>query len=64
MAGTTSTSIEQLYSDINADLIPYFSDAVLLPNQQIILNSYSIAGQSGDTLRIPLTKHLKTVQWT
>ena len=55
MAGTTSASIEQLYSDINADLLPYFSDAVLLPNQQIILNSYSIAGQSGDTLRIPLT---------
>lgn len=51
---TTSTQIEQLYSDINADLLPYFSDAVLLPNQQIILNSYSIAGQSGDTLRIPL----------
>lgn len=55
MAGTTSSSIEQLYSDINADLIPYFMDAVLLPNQQLILNSYVISGQSGDTLRIPLT---------
>ena len=53
--GTSSTSIEQLYADIVADLIPYFSDAVLLPNQDIILNSYQIAGQSGDTLRIPLT---------
>ena len=42
MAGTTSTSIEQLYADIVADLVPYFMDAVLLPNQQIILNSYSI----------------------
>ena len=55
MAGTTSSSIEQLYSDIVADLVPYYMDAVLLPNQQIILNSYQISGQSGDTLRIPLT---------
>jgi hypothetical protein len=30
-------------------------DAVLLPNQQIITNSYTITGQAGDTLRIPLT---------
>lgn len=55
MAGTTSSSIQQLYSDINADLIPYFMDAVLLPNPQIILNSYVLSGQSGNTLRIPLT---------
>jgi hypothetical protein len=55
MAGTTSSAIEQLYADIVADLVPYYMDAVLLPNQQIILNSYTIAGQSGDTLRIPLT---------
>ena len=55
MAGTTSSSIEQLYSDIVADLVPYYMDAVLLPNQQIILNSYQISGESGDTLRIPLT---------
>jgi hypothetical protein len=60
MAGTTSTSIEQLYADIVADLVPYFMDAVLLPNQQIILNSYSIAGQSGDVLRIPLTNTYTT----
>jgi len=55
MAGTTSTGIEQLYADIVADLIPYYMDSVLLPNQDIILNSYQIAGQSGDTLRIPVT---------
>jgi hypothetical protein len=60
MAGTTSTSIEQLYADIVADLVPYYMDAVLLPNQQIILNSYSIAGQSGDVLRIPLTNTYTT----
>jgi len=55
MAGTSSSSIEQLYADIVADLVPYYMDAVLLPNQQIITNSYTISGQSGDTLRIPLT---------
>lgn len=60
MAGTTSSSIEQLYADIVADLVPYYMDAVLLPNQQIILNSYTIAGQSGDTLRIPLTNTYTT----
>jgi hypothetical protein len=53
--GTTSSSIEQLYADIVADLVPYYMDAVLLPNQQIITNSYTITGQAGDTLRIPLT---------
>lgn len=55
MAGTTSSSVEQLYADIVADLVPYFMDAVLLPNQQIITHSYTIGGQAGDTVRIPLT---------
>jgi len=31
-AGTTSTSVQQLYTDILADLVPYYMDAVLLPN--------------------------------
>lgn len=62
MAGgsTNSSQIEQLYADIVADLVPYYMDAVLLPNQQIIMNSYTIAGQSGDTLRIPLTNSYAT----
>jgi len=62
MAGgtTSSSTIEQLYADIVADLVPYYMDAVLLPNQQIIMNSYTIAGQSGDTLRIPLTNSYTT----
>lgn len=62
MAGTTSSSIEQLYADIVADLVPYYMDAVLLPNQQIILNSYTISGQAGDTLRIPLTNTYSTAK--
>lgn len=55
MAGTTSTTVQQLYADIVADLQPYFDDAVLLPNEQFILNSFSIEGTSGSTVRIPIT---------
>ena len=55
MAGTTSTSVQQLYADIVADLVPYYMDAVLLPNQEIIKNSLSVAGSSGSQVRFPLT---------
>jgi len=52
---TTSTGIAELYSDIVADLIPYYMDAVLLPNQNIITNSLQISGDAGDTVKFPLT---------
>lgn len=55
MAGTTSSSVQQLYADIVADLVPYYMDAVLLPNQQIIRNSLVVAGSSGSQVRFPLT---------
>lgn len=55
MAGTTSTSVQQLYADIVADLVPYYMDAVLLPNQSIIQNSLSVAGSSGSQVRFPIT---------
>jgi len=54
-AGTTSSSVQQLYADIIADLVPYYMDAVLLPNQQIIRNSLQVSGNSGDQVRFPLT---------
>ena len=54
-AGTTSSSVQQLYADILADLVPYYEDAVLLPNQQIIRNSLLVSGSSGDQVRFPLT---------
>lgn len=54
-AGTTSSSVQQLYADILADLVPYYMDAVLLPNQQIIRNSLLVSGSSGDQVRFPLT---------
>ena len=55
MAGTTSSSVQQLYADIVADLVPYYMDAVLLPNQSIIQNSLSVAGSSGSQVRFPIT---------
>jgi len=54
-AGTTSSSVQQLYADIVADLVPYYMDAVLLPNQQIIRNSLVVAGSTGSQVRFPLT---------
>lgn len=54
--GTTSTSVQQLYADIVADLQAYYSDAVLLPNQAFIMNSFDLSGpEAGNTIRIPLT---------
>ena len=52
---TTSSGVQQLYADIVADLVPYYMDAVLLPNQEIIQNSLIVAGSSGDQVRFPLT---------
>jgi hypothetical protein len=52
---TTSTFVQELYTDIVADLQIYFSDAVLLPNSQFVLNSFNIAGSSGNTVRVPIT---------
>ena len=44
MAGTTSTSVQDLYADVVADLQAYYDDAVLLPNQAFILNSFDKRG--------------------
>ena len=52
---TTSSGVQQLYADIIADLIPYYMDAVLLPNQEIIRNSLVVAGSTGSQVRFPLT---------
>lgn len=52
---TTSTSIQELYADIVGDLIPFYENAVLLPNGQLISNIYNISGTSGNTIKIPVT---------
>lgn len=57
---TTSTTVQQLYADIVADLVPYYMDAVLLPNKQIITNSLSVEGTSGGQVRFPVTNAYTT----
>jgi len=54
MASTSSQSVQQLYADIIADLVPFYEDAVLLPNQQIIKNSLIVSGSTGSQVRFPL----------
>lgn len=51
---TTSSTISDLYADIIADLVPFYEDAVLLPNQEIIKNSLIVSGSAGGTVRFPL----------
>jgi len=49
----STTSVTALYEDIVADLIPFYDNFVLLPNQQLIVNSYNIAGGTGNQMSIP-----------
>lgn len=50
---TTSSALTALYEDVVADLIPYYDNAVLLPNPQLIMNTYNISGAVGNTMKIP-----------
>jgi hypothetical protein len=52
---TTSTGIADLYSEIVADLIPFYDNQVLLPNPQLIANQYNIEGAVGNQLQLPIT---------
>jgi len=52
---TTSSLVQELYSDIIAELQVFYDDAVLLPNPQIISQQFNIAGTSGNTINVPLT---------
>jgi len=51
----TSSALTSLYEDIVADLIPYYDNAVLLPNPSLIVNSYNLEGAVGNTVKIPVT---------
>lgn len=52
---TTSTTVQELYTDVVADLKLFVSDAVLLPNSQFVLSQFNIAGTAGNTVRVPIT---------
>lgn len=55
MAAVGTTSLTSLYEDIVADLIPYYDNAVLLPNPSLIVNSYNLEGTVGNQVKIPVT---------
>jgi hypothetical protein len=52
---TTTSGIAELYSDVVADLIVFYDNFVLLPNQQLIVNQYNLTGAIGNTVKIPLS---------
>ena len=53
---TTNTSIEKLYTDVVASLLPFYSSAVLLPGEGVLTNVYNIEGAVGEFVRIPVTQ--------
>jgi len=55
MAAVGTTTLTSLYEDIVADLIPYYDNAVLLPNPSLIVNSYNLEGSVGNQVKIPVT---------
>ena len=55
MANTTTTTIQQMLANIVADLVPYYMDAVLLPNRQLISHQLDVSGVSGNQVRFPVT---------
>jgi len=55
MAAVGTTTLTSLYEDIVADLIPYYDNAVLLPNPSLIVNSYNLEGSVGNQVKIPTT---------
>ena len=52
---TTSTNVAQLYTDLVADLVPFFMNATLLPNSELVRNSINMVGETGSTVRFPIT---------
>ena len=52
---TTTANIAELYHDVVADLVPYYDNFVLLPNDMLIINSYNLSGGIGNTMKIPVT---------
>lgn len=52
---TQTANVTALYEDVVADLMPYFDNAVLLPNPAIIMNTFNISGGTGNQVKIPVT---------
>lgn len=51
---TTTLTINDLYNEIVADLVPFYDNQVLLPNNMLITRSFNIVGSAGNTVTVPL----------
>ncbi len=54
---TSTSSVAELYSNVVADLIPFFDNAVLLPNPAILTHNYNLEGAIGNQMQIPLSNY-------
>lgn len=57
MAAIGTGTVAELYSNVVADLIPFFDNAVLLPNPAILTHNYNLEGAIGNTMQIPLSNY-------
>tara|TARA_R110000765_G_scaffold94416_2_gene178043 strand:+ start:88 stop:1071 length:984 start_codon:yes stop_codon:yes gene_type:complete len=57
MAAIGTSTVAQLYSNVVSDLIPFFDNAVLLPNPAILTHNYNLEGAIGNTMQIPLSNY-------
>ena len=55
-----SANVAQLYTDLVADLVPYFMNATLLPNSALIRNSINMVGETGNNVRFPVMNPYNT----
>lgn len=51
---TTSSAVQELYANIVSDLVPFYEDAVLLPNPMFVQTQYNLSNTAGNTVQIPL----------
>tara|TARA_R110001632_G_scaffold13038_1_gene44827 strand:- start:698 stop:1678 length:981 start_codon:yes stop_codon:yes gene_type:complete len=56
MAITTS-GISELYSAVVSDLVPFFDNAVMLPNPAVLVHNYNLEGSIGNQMQIPLSNY-------
>jgi hypothetical protein len=54
MATVTSAMVQELYTDIVADIKSFVDDATLLNNPQFMMAMFDIAGSAGNTVRVPV----------
>lgn len=52
---TNTSGIGALYEAVVGDLMPFYDNAVLLPNPGVITNIFNISGTTGNSIKVPTT---------